>query len=115
MTEPLPIHLHIHVEPPEPDPLIAEIHSMVTALTEGAKAMASELDDLTAKVTENADVTQSAITLLNGLKEQLDAAGTDPAALAALSQALGSSSSALADAVAANTPAAPNAPEQQPA
>jgi hypothetical protein len=110
MTEPIPIHLHIHLEPTPPDPLIAEIHSMVTALTQGAQEMASDLSELTAQVEANSTVDQSAITLLNGLKAQLDAAGTDPAALQALSAQLASSSQALADAVSANTPADTSTP-----
>lgn len=71
------------------------------------KIMAT-LDDLTAAVARNGDVTQSAITLLQGLKGQLDAAiaSGDPAQLQALSDQLGSQDQALADAVTANTPAA---------
>lgn len=114
MTEPLPIHLHIHLEPTPPDPMIAEIHSMVTALTEGAVHMAVGLEELQSQVEANASVTQSAITLLQGLKDQLDTAGTDPEALAALSQALGSSTNALAAAIAANTPAEGQPGEEAP-
>lgn len=67
------------------------------------------LDTLTAEVARNTTVEQSAITLLQGLKAQLDAAGTDPVALKALSDQLGTNDDALAAAVAANTPAAPAA------
>lgn len=65
------------------------------------------LDDLTVNVTKNTDAVQSAITLLNNLKAQLDAAGTDPVKLKALSDTLGKNDDDLAAAVAANTPAAP--------
>lgn len=65
------------------------------------------LDDLTVNVTKNTDAVQSAITLLNNLKAQLDAAGTDPVKLKALSDALGKNDDDLAAAVTANTPAAP--------
>jgi hypothetical protein len=70
--------------------------------------MANELDDLKAAVAKDTEVDQSAITLLKGLKEKLDEAiaSGDPAQLKALSDQLGSNSQALADAVAANTPAA---------
>lgn len=68
--------------------------------------MSKEMDDLTAAVARDTDVENSAITLLQGLKTQLDAAGTDPAKLAALSTQLSSNADALAAAVAANTPAA---------
>lgn len=68
------------------------------------------LDDLTANVTANTNAVQSAITLLQNLKAQLDAAGTDPVKLQALSDALGKNDSDLAAAVAANTPAASQVP-----
>lgn len=69
--------------------------------------MAGELDTLTAQVARNTDVIQSALTLIKGLKAALDAAGTDPAKLAALSSTLSQQDDALAAAVAENTPAAP--------
>lgn len=69
------------------------------------------LDDLTANVTANTSAVNSAIALLQNLKAQLDAAGTDPAKLKALSDTLGANDAALAAAVTANTPAAvPPAP-----
>jgi len=70
--------------------------------------MAGELDALKAQVARNTEVEESAILLLNGLKEKLDAAiaAGDPAALQALSDALGAETDKLAAAVAANTPAA---------
>ena len=67
--------------------------------------MANELDELTIKVSETKTVTESAIVLLQGLKAKLDAAGTNPVALKALSDDLAASGAALAAAVVANTPA----------
>ena len=66
----------------------------------------ADLTQLTADVTANGNAVQSAITLLQGLKAALDAAGTDPTKLAALSTQLEASTTALANAVVANTPAA---------
>lgn len=68
--------------------------------------MSKELDDLTAEVAADEAVESSAVTLINGLAAQITAAGTDPVALKALTDSLTTSSSALAAAVAANTPAA---------
>lgn len=65
----------------------------------------ADLTQLETEVSENLTVTQSAITLLNGLKAALDAAGTDPAKLKALSDSLSSQTDSLAAAVSANTPA----------
>ena len=69
----------------------------------------SVLDDLTAQVAANRTISQSALTLINGIADRITAAGTDPAALAALTASLKSDDDALAAAVAANTPAAPPA------
>lgn len=70
--------------------------------------MAGELDALRAAVARNTEVDESAIVLLKGLKEKLDAAiaSGDPAAIQALADELGAKNQALADAVTANTPAA---------
>lgn len=69
--------------------------------------MSAELDALTADVANETAVDQSAITLINGIAAKLDAMKNDPAAIAALSTQLKSSSAALAAAVTANTPAEP--------
>lgn len=67
------------------------------------------LDDLKAAVAAEDTVVDSAVTLLKGLKDALDAAiaSGDPAALTALSADISAKTKALSDAVAANTPAAP--------
>lgn len=67
----------------------------------------SALDTLKAEVAEQKTVIASAVTLLAGLKAKLDAAGTDEAALAALSAELDTQTNALAAAILANTPADP--------
>ncbi len=69
------------------------------------EAIMSALDDLTAAVAAEDTVIDSAITLLKGLKDALDAAGTDPVALAALSADIAAKTTQLSDAVTANTPA----------
>lgn len=72
----------------------------------------SALDNLRAQVERNTSVTDGAITLLQGLKKQLDdaIASGDPAALQALSDNLGAETDKLAAAVTANTPAAAPTP-----
>ena len=69
----------------------------------------ADLTQIQNDVAANGDVVQSAVTLLQGLKAQLDEAiaSNDPAALAELSAALEQQTQSLADAVTANTPAAP--------
>lgn len=68
------------------------------------EAMAT-LEELQAEVSENTDVTGSAVSLINGLAQQLrDAiAANDPAALQALADQLDANSNALAAAIGANT------------
>ena len=68
------------------------------------KKMGQELDDLTAEVAETKGVVQSAIVLITGFKQKLDdaIASGNPAALKALSDDLGETNQALADAVAQN-------------
>ena len=65
------------------------------------------LVELQAAVATDTTVTASAITLLQGLAAQITAAAGDPAALDAIVQDLNANTTALAEAVAANTPAAP--------
>jgi hypothetical protein len=76
------------------------------------KDMAGELDALSQQVQANTDTEQSAIVLLNGLKQKLDEAIAtgDIEKVKSLSAALGTSQQKLADAVTANTPADPNQP-----
>lgn len=82
--------------------IIAKLDSITLKL----KHMATDLTALTAAVAKDTEVDESAITLLNGLKAALDAAGTDPVALKALSDQIGANTDKLAAAVAANTPSA---------
>ena len=70
----------------------------------------SILDDLTAQVAANKSVSQSALTLINGIAARITAAGVDPAALQALTDSLKADDDALSAAVVANTPAAPVTP-----
>lgn len=76
------------------------------------KIMAT-LDDIVAKVKAERDVVDSAIVLISGFKDKLDAcvaSGADPAVLQKLSDDLGDSTAKLAAAVAANTSAETPAP-----
>jgi hypothetical protein len=65
------------------------------------------IDDLEAKVASLTTVEDSAVALLGTLSQMLKDAGTDPARLSAVIATLDSDQTRLADAVTANTPAAP--------
>lgn len=64
------------------------------------------IDDLQAAVAAEDTVIDSAITLIQGIPALIAAAGVDPAKLQALQADITAKSTALAGAVAANTPAA---------
>lgn len=84
----------------------AKLVEVLAAILKLEKKMGIELDDLKSKVQANSDVIDSAVTLLKGIKAELDAAiaSNDPAALTVLSAALGAHTQQLADAIVANTP-----------
>jgi hypothetical protein len=104
--ERIDIHLYIHVDPEPGDDRDQE--RVINAVNKLGEMIMAALDDLKAAVTKDTDAENSAITLLQGLKTKLDAAiaAGDPAALKALSDQLGTNTTALAAAVVANTPAA---------
>lgn len=83
------------------------IEALLREISKEVKQMANALSDLQAAVAAEDTVIASALTLINGFAAQLAAAGTDPAALAALTTDINAKATALAAAVAANTPAAP--------
>jgi hypothetical protein len=100
------LELHLYDHSTEPSPIVER--ALETLIRQGANIM-SVLDTLNDAVARNKTVTDSAVTLLQGLKQRLDAAiaSGDPAKVQALSDALGAETSTLADAVTANTPADP--------
>lgn len=99
-----------------PGQILDLLHRIDIRLTQLEKHIMSALDNLRAQVERNTSVTDSAITLLQGLKSQLDAAiaSGDPAAVQAVADTLGSETDKLAAAVTANTPAAAPTPTPTP-
>lgn len=89
--------------------------ALLRILTKQGRITMKELEDLTAAVTANTTVEQSAATLITGLAGQVQAladaaktagTGVDPAAVETLAQQLNTSATALSAAITANTPAA---------
>lgn len=70
------------------------------------ETLMAAIDELKASVAAEDTVIGSAVTLISGFSARLTAAGTDPAALAALKADIDGQAQSLAAAVAANTPAA---------
>jgi hypothetical protein len=97
--------VHVHLGSYLPIPLFEDIFEQLSAISQRIDSIMANLDQLTQDVADIETVGQSVITLLDGLKAALDAAGTDPVKLAELSSRLGSEKQALSDAVTRNTPA----------
>ena len=85
------------------------ILSLLSNISRKESTMTQELHDLTAEVAAATSIEASAVALIEGLADQLAAAGTDPVALSNLTASLKSSADALAAAVAANTSGTPPA------
>jgi len=101
------IHIHVHVKPDHE--VLARLDLVLDKLdlvTSNQETMMAAIDDLQAAVAAEDTVIDSAITLIQGIPALIAAAGVDPAKLAALQTDITTKSSALAAAVAANTPAA---------
>lgn len=100
-------HIHHHDLPwDDAPPWALELRAMLGLLIKGDIIMSKELDDLTAQVKSNSDLLDSATALINGIADRIAAAGTDPAALQALTDELKAKDATLAAAVTANTPSA---------
>lgn len=87
-----------------------KLDRILQLLTQNQEIIMADLSQLTADVTADTNAVTSAVTLINGLAAQITAAGTDPVKLKALTDQLEANNAALAAAITANTPAAPDAP-----
>lgn len=92
---PLQLDIHVYMHNVRGDAKLDQILKEV-------QKMAQELVDLQDAVASSRTVTESAITLINGLADKIDAVITDPAALAALTAELRDQASDLSEAVATN-------------
>lgn len=88
------------------DLVTVDLETDLLSVAQEAQLM-TDLTALVAEVEANGDAVDSAVVLLTRLADELEAAGTDADAIAAVVEQLRSNSTELADAVVANTPAAP--------
>jgi hypothetical protein len=93
-------HVHTWDEAPQ------DIRQMLSLIIANQEKLMTAIDDLQAVVTDEDTVIDSAVTLLRGIPALIAAAGVDPAKLAALQADIKAHAVSLAQAVAANTPAA---------
>lgn len=94
------MRLDIYVHPGEEHPLPS--HRVLERLN----AMSAQMDTLIAQVAATKQVTDSAIVLLNGLRQQIIDAGVDQTKLTELTNSLKTETDELAAAVTTNTPSA---------
>lgn len=83
------------------------LNSKIDKLIKGERTEMADFSVLTSDVEKLTSVDESAVTLINGLAQQIKDAGTDPVKLKALTDKMETETDALAAAVTANTPAAP--------
>jgi hypothetical protein len=100
----LTVHVYHHFEYNNITKKLDNILKILGIIQRKEEAMSAELDALTAQVTANTDVENSAILLIQGIAAQLAAIKDDPAKIAALATSLKASADSLAAAVTANTP-----------
>jgi hypothetical protein len=100
---------HHHQNPSPWDdapPWAIELGLGMARIIDNQETIMAAIDDLQAAVAAEDTVIDSAITLIQGIPALIAAAGVDPAKLTALQADITAKSTALAQAVAANTPAA---------
>jgi len=85
--------------------LLRELQPRLAGLEAKGVEIMADLTEITAATQANTDAAAAAVDLLNRLADLVDAAASDPAALAALTADIRANSKSLGDAVTANTPA----------
>jgi hypothetical protein len=100
------LHVHFHF-PPELTAYFVRRQDDIPSILRHVEAVMATLADVKAKVDAQGTVIESAVTLINGISQQLkDAlANNDPTAVQAVIDELDAQDQSLAAAVAANTPA----------
>ncbi len=97
------VHIHSSSAGATTESKLNEILALLKTVVSQEKTIMADLTALEAEVKKNTDVETSAVVLIQGLADQLAAAGTDPIKLEELRVKLSDSADALGAAVAANT------------
>ena len=87
---------------------LKKLENLLFAIATTEKEEAMTLAQLKVQVEKNTAIEESAVSLINGIAQQLKNAANDPAAIQALADELTQSGTDLAAAITANTPAAPS-------
>jgi hypothetical protein len=100
----VPAPLGTPAPPAEDEAMLLEL---LQAINQKVDDLMASIADLQARVAAQTTIDQSVVALLETLSADLKAAGTDPVALQAVIDTMDSNQAMLADAITANTPAAP--------
>jgi hypothetical protein len=100
------VHIHIHVDD-EFSEKLDEVLRLLRTIAKVEVFTVANLDEIRDAVAGNTDAVNSAVQLMVSLADALEAAASDPAQVTELAQQLRANTQVLADAVVANTPAAP--------
>jgi predicted phage tail protein len=104
--EPVHAHVHVHIEQDSRVlDVLTRIERKLDEVHQFERTQMADLSAVQAEISENGDVVNSAVTLLQNLSQLVREAAGDPAAIQALADQLDAQTQALAQAVAANTPA----------
>jgi hypothetical protein len=79
------------------------VHGELAPLEQQVKKMAADMDALKAATSRNSDLIGSAVTLINGLADRIESAGTDPAKLQEIVAEMRNQDDALAQAIIVGT------------
>lgn len=102
------IHIHIHHHgKPSDDEVLHNIFTLTKSIHTKLNEMSPEVQRITQEVAELKTVNQSAVALLQSLSQLIRDNIDDKAALTQLANDIDAETNTLADAVTANTPAAP--------
>ena len=93
--------------------ILGKLDEIINNMHQEEVVMTLELEELQKQVAENTNLEQSAIQLIEGIADQLEAAKDDPEKIAELTASLKGTATALAAAIAENTPIEP-VPEPEP-
>lgn len=98
-------HIYLHSNHDETLKRLDRVERLLSQLLQKGNAMSAALERITQEVAETKTAVESAITLINGLAQQIRDNAEDPVALNALADELDAQQAAIGEAVAANTPA----------
>jgi hypothetical protein len=100
--------LHVHIHAPEFVAAIRDLIAVITRNTRSNVDMSKEMDELINSAHRTMDTEDAALAVVTGLRDQINAASSDPAAMKALAAELDAKRATIAAAIANTNEAGPN-------